>query len=127
VGSLDATFPAVLFRGVNNPATVTFNLTPAQVANHTIRIGITAAFAGGRPNIAVNNWTPKQLPAISTQPDSRSITIGTYRGNNATYSYSVPASAFVAGQNTLKIDVISGSSGDSYLSPAVAVDALDML
>lgn len=127
VGSLDATFPAVLFRGVNNPATVTFNLTPAQVANHTIRIGITAAFAGGRPNIAVNNWTPKQLPAISTQPDSRSITIGTYRGNNATYSYSVPAGAFVAGQNTLKIDVISGSSGDSYLSPAVAVDALDML
>jgi len=53
--------------------------------------------------------------------------VGTYRGNNATYSFDVPASAFVAGQNTLTINIISGSSGTAYLSPAVAVDAIDML
>lgn len=127
VGSADATFPAVLFRDVNNPATVTFNLTAAQVASHTIRIGITAAYSGGRPTIAVNGWTPKQLPAASSQPDSRSVTIGTYRGNNTTYSYAVPASALVAGSNTLTINVISGNSGTTWLSPAVAVDAIDML
>ena len=61
-----------------------------------MRIGITAAYAGGRPQIAVNNWT-SAAPAASSQPGSRSLTIGTYRGNNALYSYAVPASAFVTG------------------------------
>lgn len=130
VGSADARFPAVLFRGANSPQTVTFSLTAAQVASHTLRIGITAAYAGGRPAIAVNGWTPAQAPAASTQPHSRSVTIGTYRGNNTTYSYAVPASALVAGPNTLSISIISGSGesgGSRFLSPAVAIDAIDML
>jgi rhamnogalacturonan endolyase len=129
VGSADALFPAVLFRDANSPQTVTFDLSAAQVAGHTIRIGITAAYAGGRPAIAVNGWTPAAPPAPSTQPHSRSVTIGTYRGNNATYSYAVPASALVVGRNTLRISVISGSggSGGRFLSPAVAIDAIDML
>jgi rhamnogalacturonan endolyase len=130
VGSVDALFPAVLFRAANTPQTVTFNLTAAQVASHTLRIGITAAYAGGRPAIAVNGWTPAQAPSASTQPHSRSVTIGTYRGNNTTYTYAVPASALVAGQNTLSISIISGSGesgGSRFLSPAVAIDAIDML
>jgi rhamnogalacturonan endolyase len=127
LGSATNKFPAAQWKtGVNNPTTVTFNLTSAQIANRTIRIGITAAIAGGRPMIKVNNWT-SPIPASSSQPDSRSLTIGTYRGNNAMYSYSVPASAFVAGTNTLTIEVVSGSSGTAYLSPGFSYDALDML
>lgn len=127
IGSPSAMFPAAQWKtGVNNPTRVTFVLAPDQVKSHTIRIGITAAYEGGRPSISVNNWN-SSLPAASSQPDSRSLTTGNYRGNNKTYSYSVPASAFVAGTNTLTINTISGSSGTTFLSPAYAYDALDML
>ena len=90
-----------------------------------MRIGITAACAGGRPQIAVNNWT-SAAPAASSQPDSRSLTIGTYRGNNSLYSYAVPASAFVTGTNTMTITVISGSGGSGYLSPGFSYDCVEM-
>lgn len=127
VGSATNAFPAGQWKTeANNPTTVTFNLTSAQIADRTVRIGITAATAGGRPAITINNWS-SSLPGASTQPSSRSLTIGTYRGNNAMYTYAVPASAFVAGTNKLTINVISGSSGTAYLSPGFSYDALDML
>lgn len=127
VGAPANTFPAAQWKGVNSPTTITFNLTPEQVANHTLRIGLTAAYNGARPQITVNSWTTS-VPASSIQPDSRSLTIGTYRGNNVTYSYSVPASAFVAGQNTLKIDAASGKTGTTpFAYPGYAYDALDLL
>jgi rhamnogalacturonan endolyase len=110
---------------VNNPTTVTFTLSASQVAAHTVRIGITAAYAGGRPQITVNGWT-SSAPAASTQPSSRSLTIGTYRGNNALYTYGVPASAFVTGTNRLTITVISGSGGTGYLSPGYSYDAVEL-
>jgi rhamnogalacturonan endolyase len=127
VGSANNKFPAAQWKtSANSPTTVTFNLTAAQVAAHTVRIGITAAYAGGRPQITVNGWT-SSAPAASTQPDSRSLTIGTYRGNNTLYTYAVPASAFVAGANTLSINTASGSSGTGFLSPGFGYDALDLL
>lgn len=127
VGSATNAFPAAQWKtGVNNPTRVSFNLTADQVRNRTIRIGITAAFAGGRPAIQVNDWS-SPLPPASMQPDSRTLTIGTYRGNNARYTYAVPASALRAGQNTMTIHVVSGSSGTSFLSPGFSYDALDML
>jgi rhamnogalacturonan endolyase len=127
VGDAFNTFPAAQWKaGVNGPTLVTFNLTPDQLADRTIRIGISAAYAGGRPQIKVNGWT-SPVPASSSQPDSRSLTTGNYRGNNATFSYKVPASAFVAGANTMRIDIASGSCCTVYLSPAVAFDAIDML
>jgi rhamnogalacturonan endolyase len=127
VGAPASSFPAAQWKdSVNNPTTVTFNLTAAQIAAHTIRIGITAAYAGGRPQIQVNSWNSSN-PAASTQPNSRSLTIGTYRGNNTTYTFSVPSTAFVVGTNTLTINVISGSSGTAFLSPGYSYDALDML
>jgi rhamnogalacturonan endolyase len=43
------------------------------------------------------------------------------------FTYDVPASAFVAGTNTLTINVASGTAGTGYLSPGYAYDALDML
>jgi rhamnogalacturonan endolyase len=128
VGSPFNTFPAAQWKtGVNSSTTVSFVLAPDQVKSHTVRIGITAAYEGGRPGIKINNWSPTSIPAASSQPNSRSLTTGNYRGNNKMYTYSVPASALVAGTNTLTISVVSGSSGTTFLSPAFAFDALDML
>jgi rhamnogalacturonan endolyase len=127
VGAPFAAFPAVQWKvGLNNPTTVTFNLTPDQITNHTIRIGITTANGGGRPAINVNGWSGS-VPSPSSQPNSRSVTTGNYRGNNTMFTYQVPASAFVVGANTLTISVASGSGGTLYLSPNYAYDALDML
>lgn len=121
-----ANFPAYQFKDVNNPTTVKFTLSSSQVAARTVRIGITAAYAGGRPQLTVNSWT-SAAPSPSSQPSSRSLTIGTYRGNNTLYSYAVPASAFVTGSNTMTITVISGSSALSdWLSPAVSYDCVEM-
>ncbi len=118
-------FPCYMWKGQNNACKITFTLTSSQVAAHTIRIGITAAYAGGRPQIKVNSWT-SSAPGASSQPDSRSLTIGTYRGNNTQFTYAVPASAFVAGSNTLEIDVISGSSGTGFLSPGMSIDCIEL-
>ena len=127
VGSATNLFPAAQWKtGVNNPTRITFNLSADQIRDRTVRIGITTAFAGGRPAIQVNNWS-SPLAAPSEQPDSRGLTIGTYRGNNARFTFAVPARALVAGTNTMTINVISGSSGATYLSPAFAYDAIDML
>ena len=79
-------FPAIQFRGQNSPTTIKFNLAPNQITNLTLRIGITCAYNNGRPQITVNSFTSNQ-PAASTQPNSRSFTIGTYRGNNALFTY----------------------------------------
>ncbi len=119
-------FPAYQFKNVSNPTTVRFTLTSSQIAARTVRIGITAAYAGGRPQITVNGWT-SPAPSPSSQPSSRSLTIGTYRGNNTLFTYAVPASAFAAGTNTMTITVISGSSAlSNYLSPSFSYDCVEM-
>jgi rhamnogalacturonan endolyase len=124
--SSDSAFPAYQWKAINNPTTVRFTLSSSQIAARTVRIGITAAYGGGRPQITVNSWT-SPAPSPSSQPDSRSLTIGTYRGNNTLFTYSVPASAFVAGTNTMTITVISGSAGlGGYLSPGISYDCVEM-
>jgi rhamnogalacturonan endolyase len=128
----DSDWPAAQWKDVNNDNQISFTLTADQAAvANTLRIGITDAFAGGRPYIKVNAgqsyaWTSK-LPSPSSQPDSRSITRGTYRGNNTTFTYNIPKSALVAGTNTIDIIVNSGSSGSGYLSPAIVYDAIDLV
>ena len=53
--------------------------------------------------------------------------VGTYRARNITYDYTIPASALVAGANTLKIYVVSGSCSTSpWLTPGYAFDAMDL-
>jgi rhamnogalacturonan endolyase len=125
-------WPAAQWKDVNNDNQVVFTLTPDQAAvPSTLRIGITDAFAGGRPYIVVNAGQPyawtSRLPAPSSQPNSRSITRGTYRGNNTTFTYNVPTSALVAGTNTIDIVVNSGTAGSGFLSPAIVYDAIDFL
>ncbi len=57
--------------------------------------------------------------------------MGSYRGNNYTFTYSVPASAWLtdalSAYNTLKIYVASGSGTTSFLSAGTSVDAIDLL
>jgi len=119
-------FPAIQFRGKNSPATIKFTLAPNQITALTLRIGITCAYLSGRPQITVNSFTSAQ-PAASTQPNSRSFTIGTYRGNNALFTYAIPASALVVGTNTLTINPISGSTDNgTWLSAGWVYDAVEL-
>ncbi len=127
VGSATNKFPAVQFRNANSPTTITFNLTAEQAASaHTLNIGISAAYINGRPSVTINGTTLSSKSA-SSQPSTRSFTIGTYRGNNATFSWTIPAANFVAGQNTITVTPISGSSDlGTYLSAGYVYDCVEL-
>lgn len=121
----------------NAPVTVQFNLKASQISaasTYKFRIGITTAQAGGRPQINVNSWSSPFVGSQSGdvfppgQPSTRTMTVGTYRARNITYDYTIPASALVAGANTLKIYVVSGSCSTSpWLTPGYAFDAMDLI
>ncbi|MEO7578684.1 MAG: rhamnogalacturonan lyase B N-terminal domain-containing protein [Massilia sp.] len=124
-------WPAYQWKSVNDNRVITFNLTAAQAAtNYTLRVGITTAFSGARPKPTITNasttWTPAN-PSSSTQPSTRNMTVGTYRGNNFTWTWDIPAGTLVAGQNTVTLAAISGSTGTTYLSPGISYDAVDMI
>ncbi|SLK17549.1 MULTISPECIES: rhamnogalacturonan lyase B N-terminal domain-containing protein [unclassified Paenibacillus] len=127
-GSATNKFPAIQFRGQNSPTTVTFSLNSSQAASsHVLNIGITAAYNNGRPSVTINGQTLTN-PAASSQPNSRSFTIGTYRGNNTTFSWNIPASYFVTGANTVTITPISGSSDlGNWLSAGWVYDCVELL
>jgi rhamnogalacturonan endolyase len=91
-----------------------------------LRIGICSAYNNGRPSVVVNGHATTN-PGASSQPSSRSVTIGTYRGNNTTFTYSIPASSFVSGANSLTITPISGSSDLSpWLSAGWSYDCVEL-
>jgi rhamnogalacturonan endolyase len=127
VGGSASSFPACQFRGTNSPTTILFNLSSSQAASaHTLKIGITTAYNNGRPGVTINGHALSN-PSASTQPGDRSLTTGDYRGNNATFSWSVPSSDFVTGQNTLVITPISGSSDLSpWLSASLSYDCVEL-
>jgi rhamnogalacturonan endolyase len=130
-GTETSAFPCYLWKDVNGGIVVYFRLTAAQAAAaHTLRIGVTTAYANGRPQVVVNDTWTSPVPAPPAQPNTRSLTNGSYRGNNHTFVYSVPASAWrtdTGRYNTLRIDVVSGSGTTSYLSAGTAIDAVDLL
>ncbi|ELU39353.1 rhamnogalacturonase B [Rhizoctonia solani AG-1 IA] len=118
-------FPMAIFKAIA-PAVIRFSVDSSQTGARTLQIGITLAFAGGRPQVTINNWTgPTYSPP--DQPNSRGVTRGTWRGNVSRRSQVHPStltspsrisSAGVlvsTGRNVLTITVISGSSGDAYL------------
>ncbi|MBB4750610.1 rhamnogalacturonan lyase B N-terminal domain-containing protein [Actinoplanes lobatus] len=123
-------FPCYQWVAVNNDLLVYFKLTAAQAAAaHTLRIGLSASYAGGRHRVSVNGWT-SAIPAAPGNSGTRSLTVGAYRSYTSTLTYAVPASAFqtdTAQWNVLKLSVVSGSSGDGYLSPGLAFDCIDLL
>ncbi|KAF9522722.1 rhamnogalacturonase B [Crepidotus variabilis] len=122
VGNSVSSFPMALFKAVG-AVKINFSLTSSQIGARTLQIATTLAFAGGRPSVVVNNWNGP-APAAPSQPDSRGVTRGTWRGNNIMYTVSIPSGTLVAGSNSITINVISGSSGDMYLSPNFVFDAL---
>ncbi|MER6349409.1 rhamnogalacturonan lyase B N-terminal domain-containing protein [Streptomyces sp. NPDC001595] len=130
-GTETSAFPCYLWKDVNSGIVVHFKLTAAQAAAaHILRIGVTTAYANGRPQVVVNDTWTSAIPAPPTQPSTRSLTNGSYRGNNHTFTYSVPASAWLTDTsryNTLRINVVSGSGTTSYLSAGTAIDAIDLL
>ncbi|KUO12713.1 rhamnogalacturonan lyase B N-terminal domain-containing protein [Streptomyces sp. DSM 15324] len=130
-GTETSAFPCYLWKDVNSGIVVHFRLTAAQAAAaHTLRIGVTTAYANGRPQIVVNDTWTSAVPSPPTQPSTRSLTVGSYRGNNHTFTYSVPASAWLTdtgAYNQLKIYVASGSGTTSFLSAGTSIDAIDLL
>lgn len=121
-------FPAAQFRGANTPTTIQFNLSGVQAStDHRINIGITTAYNNGRPCVTVNGHK-LALQGASNQPKSRSLTVGTYRGNNTTFSWTIPASYLNAGNNTISIEPISGNADMSkFLSASFAYDCVELL
>ncbi|KZV67693.1 polysaccharide lyase family 4 protein [Peniophora sp. CONT] len=117
-------FPMAIFQDVG-PVTVNFALASGQGGARTLVVATTSAFAGGRPIVTVNSWSSSTPPA-PTEPDSRGVTRGTWRGNNQYYTYAIPSGTLSTGSttNVLTISVASGSSGDTYLSPNFVFDAV---
>jgi rhamnogalacturonan endolyase len=119
VSSTDTgSFPMAIFKAVNNGQKITFNSNSGVSGTSTLRMSTTLSFAGGRPQAQVNGYTCS-APAAPTKIDSRGVTRGAYRGFGEIYECSVPGGTIKSGSNTVTINVISGSSGDAYLSPNV--------
>ncbi|TVY57635.1 putative rhamnogalacturonate lyase A, partial [Lachnellula suecica] len=119
-------FPMAAFKGVNDPVTIKFTLTAAQASGaSTLRIGTTLSFAGGRPGVVINGKAGTN-PGAPTAIDSRGVTRGAYRGRGDIYDFAVAAGGLVSGSNTITISVVSGSSGEMYLSPNFIFDAIHL-
>ncbi|KAH6997899.1 family 4 polysaccharide lyase [Ilyonectria sp. MPI-CAGE-AT-0026] len=117
-------FPMALFKSVNGPVTIKFTLSSAISKAATLRIGTTLAFASGRPQVTAGSFT--KAFSAPTKIDSRGVTRGAYRGLGEVYDATIPAGTLVAGTNTITIDVISGSTGDTYLNPNFIFDAVEL-
>ncbi|ROW16242.1 hypothetical protein VPNG_01999 [Cytospora leucostoma] len=126
----DTSFPAYIWQDVNNGHIIYFKLTADQLTEaHTVRIGITEAYINGRPQITVNSWT-SSIPSATTQASTRSLTVGTYRGNNAVLEFTVPATAWLDSTSSwqvLTINIVTGSTGTDYLSGGIAIDAVELI
>jgi rhamnogalacturonan endolyase len=117
--------PMAMFRAINSPLGINFQLGSVPANGVRLRIAITVGFAGGRPAIGIGGFTsPSSASPPSTNLNSRSLTRGSWRGANQLYTFSIPASALRTGTNTVSVSVISGSSGDGFLSPSFGFDAL---
>ncbi|KAI1187600.1 polysaccharide lyase family 4 protein [Nemania serpens] len=124
-GTATSSWPMAIFTAVNNGRKISFSLSSAVTSTATLRIATTLSFAGGRPQATVNSYSCS-APGAPTKIDSRGVTRGAYRGYGEIYECSIPAGTLVAGTNTVTINVISGSSGDQYLSPSVIFDAIEL-
>ncbi|MDT7841335.1 rhamnogalacturonan lyase B N-terminal domain-containing protein [Streptomyces justiciae] len=129
-GGEAASFPAYMWKDVNDGVLIYFKLTKAQAAAaHTLRVGVTDAFSNGRPRIAVNDWV-SAVPTAPAQPSTRSLTTGSYRGNNHSFAFNVPTSAWKTDPNqynVLKLTIVSGSGGTAFLSAGASFDCIDLL
>ncbi|OIJ96120.1 hypothetical protein BIV25_19150 [Streptomyces sp. MUSC 14] len=111
-GTETSAFPCYPWKDVNSGLIVYFKLTAAQAAAaRTLRIGVTTAYANGRPQVTVNDWT-SSIPSPPPQPGTRSLTVGSYRGSNCTFTYS--AGAAIDAIDLLAWPRRAGSTDPSY-------------
>ncbi|KUI63463.1 Rhamnogalacturonate lyase A [Cytospora mali] len=120
-----SSFPMAIFKDVNNGQVISFTLSSAVSTTATLRIATTLSFAGGRPQATVNGYTCS-APSAPVSIDSRGVTRGAYRGWGDVYDCSIPTGYLTSGINTVTINIISGSSGDDFLSPNVIFDAVEL-
>ncbi|KAL5043355.1 hypothetical protein BDW71DRAFT_216323 [Aspergillus fruticulosus] len=121
----DSDFPMALFTDVNNNFEIQFTLDEVPDTDTiTIRIATTLSYAGGRPQITLND-DECAAPEAPSKIDSRGVTRGAYRGYGEVYTCEFEAGSLVSGQNSVYIGVVSGSSGDEFLSPNFIVDAIE--
>ncbi|THG99407.1 hypothetical protein EW026_g2936 [Hermanssonia centrifuga] len=125
IGNSVSSFPMAQFKDMNNPTIIKWAASSSQIGARTLRIRTTSAFAGGRPQITINSWASGE-PAAPTAVDSRGVTRGTWRGLNQLYDLAIPSGTLVTGSNTITINVISGSSGDGFLSPNFVYDSVEL-
>ncbi|EPS26448.1 putative rhamnogalacturonan lyase [Penicillium oxalicum 114-2] len=119
-------FPMAIFSAVNSPVTIKFTASSSQAAAATLRIGTTLSFAGGRPQAIINGWKGP-IPSAPTNLNSRGVTRGAYRGLGEVYDVTIPAGVIKAGNsNEITISVVSGSSGDQFLSPNFIFDCIEL-
>lgn len=123
--SAESDLPMAIFADVNAPQKISFNLDSAPEGETTLTVATTLSFAGARPQVSVNDFSGK-TPSAPTNLNSRGVTRGAYRGFGDVYTVTVPAGTLVAGENTLSINAVSGSSGDTYLSPNFVLDAISL-
>ncbi|KAG7399840.1 hypothetical protein PHYBOEH_007839 [Phytophthora boehmeriae] len=125
----DSAFPMAQFRSANDPITISFSLTDEQAQSpKTLKIGQTLAKAGARNSVTVNdNWTAPVPESVGVK--TRGITRGVTLGNYKLYEYAIPASALVAGTNTIKLTIASGASdpAEKFLAASVVFDALELV
>jgi rhamnogalacturonan endolyase len=106
-----------IFADVNSNFEIQFSLDLIPDTEEvTFRIATTLAFAGGRPQVTLNE-AESDAPSAPSKIDSRGITRGAYRGYGEVYTYSFGVDELVTGDNSIYISVISGSSGEEFLSP----------
>jgi rhamnogalacturonan endolyase len=121
-----ATFPAICMRGVNAHNYIKFNLGAGQIGNLTLKIGATVAGFGGRPDVKING-VDRSFPSPSSQPSTRTWTVGSYRGNNVTWTWTLPSANLVVGENTIDISPVSGTTDSGpYLSAGWVYDCVEL-
>jgi rhamnogalacturonan endolyase len=119
-------FPSIIMRGTNGLLTINFPLVTSQITALTLKIGATTTYNSARPDVKING-TDLGHPGTSSEPNSRSWTIGAYRGYNIVWSWTLPAADLVTGTNQLTISPVSGSSDLSpWLSAGWVFDSVEL-
>ncbi|KAG6612145.1 Polysaccharide lyase [Phytophthora cinnamomi] len=123
----DSIFPMAMFRAVNDPITINFELTKQQVGDRTLKIGVPLAQNSGRCRVTVNKYSAK-VPlsaAVKTRGVTRGVTVGKYMF----YDYAIPKSALVEGKNQVVLSIVSGNKDTlgKWLSASVVFDALELV
>ncbi|RPB24684.1 rhamnogalacturonate lyase A [Terfezia boudieri ATCC MYA-4762] len=117
-----ADFPMAQIKSINDPTII--NVSLSNTTARTLRIFTTLSFAGGRPSVKVNSYSPA-VPGAPVKIDSRGFTRGAFRGHGEVYTFSIPSSALVTGVNTIQISCVSGSSNTGFLNPNFIYDAVE--